>query len=60
MGLLMIQKLGSREAMTHAMIIVQTTVSGYGSHNSGKFLTRAGAIWLSIQETIFLLLCQGI
>lgn len=26
MGILMIQKLGSREAMTHAMIIFQTTV----------------------------------
>jgi alpha-1,3-mannosyltransferase len=29
MGVLMIQKLGSREAMTQAMIIFQVTVCGF-------------------------------
>jgi alpha-1,3-mannosyltransferase len=48
MGVLMIQKLGSREAMTQAMIIFQVTVCFSQEFNGTRLINYIGSLWLSI------------
>lgn len=55
MGILMIQALGSREAITQAMIIFQVSVSSVILYvidlmEMNVWLTRIGALWISLQE----------
>jgi hypothetical protein len=61
MGVLMIQKLGSREAMTQAMIIFQVTVCCQQSIlKKHEVNVCKGSIWLPVQETVVFILWQGV
>lgn len=59
MGILFIQKLGSRETMTQGMIIFQTTVCAHDK-NWILGLMHSDSVWLPIPESSFLVLWQGI
>lgn len=52
MGLLMIQALGSREAITQAMIIFQVSVRFFGLalKNASAMADEIGSVWLPVQE----------
>jgi len=61
MGILMIQKLGSRESMTQAMIIFQTTVSSHDERlDSIETNEVVDSVWLPLPESSIFLLWQGI